>query len=519
MASSPFIFPTIGVLSGLELVSNLNTALQLLATNNASSTEPADPFLYQLWYNTATGQLTQWNGTEWVPTTFGSPLSSVNIISGGMTVTEENFSTVLEAQGTDAYSIALPAPSDYFGKNVVVFNNLTGGNNVTITTAGGSFVGLGVTGSSISLPPEFFALFVSDGYNWIVNSALGNALLNGSSNQVFNVANASNSSNAVPLGQAQALFAAVNGNTANAFAVANAPSENYAINLGQANSLYAQLEQANTFEETQNFASGMTTIAGAGGVSAGTLPSESNGFIQASFPSSFSGFFEQYYKNGVLVYSLDSSGNITANSLTTPTLNVTGMATVPIASTSYSAVPLQQLMNNSINAAFSSVQATGTISGGTVSGGTVSGGTVSGGTGVFTNLVVSGTATVQPATEPNQALQASQLPAVYSTYGDPSGVTSASISLSFTPEYDGTVIVLPSASLGSGADFSGSSVTATGATFVNGIANVGNGTPIITGSAIYSVTAGTAATFDFSASTASATTFYITITAIFIPSV
>ncbi len=469
MSSSPFIFPTTGVLPGLELVTNLNTALQLLATNNASSTAPVDPFLYQLWYDTATGQLTQWNGTEWVPTTFGAPLSSVNIISGGMTVTVDNLGTILEAQGATSYSIALPNPADFPSGNVAVFNNTTGGNSITVTTSSGAFIGLGVTGASVLLPSGFFALFISDGFNWVVNSTLGNAMLNGSANQVFNVANAVQASNAVPLSQAQALFAALNGNTANAFAVANAPSANYAINLGQANSLYAQLAQSNTFEGVQNFASGVTTVAGAGGVSAGTLPSGANGFVQANLPATFSGYFEQYYKGGTLVYSLDSSGNITANSLTAPTLNITGTATVPTATAATSALQLQQVTNSTLNAAFANVQAAGnvngstisggtvsgstvaggtgsfnsfsaqtasinalsalnasltninatsiygqtvsggTISGSTISGGTISGGTISGGTGVFTNLVVSGTTAIQPATQDNEPPQLSQI--------------------------------------------------------------------------------------------------------------
>ncbi|MCE5387791.1 MAG: hypothetical protein K0041_04325, partial [Acidithiobacillus sp.] len=379
MSSSPFIFPTTGVLPGLELVTNLNTALQLLATNNASSQAPVDPFLYQLWYNTATGQLTQWNGTEWVPTTFGAPLSSVNIISGGMTVTVDNLGTILEAQGATSYTIALPDPADFPSGNVAIFNNTTGGNNITVTTASGNFIGLGVTGASVLLPQGFFALFISDGFNWVVNSTLGNALLNGSANQVFNVANAVQGNNAVPLSQAQALFAALNGNTANAFAVANAPSANYAINLGQANSLYAQLAQPNTFEGVQNFASGVTTIAGAGGVSAGTLPSGANGFVQANLPATFSGDFEQYYKGGTLVYSLDSSGNITANSLTAPTLDITGTATVPTATAPTSALQLQQVTNNTLNAAFANIQATGNVNGATISGSTVSGSTVAGG--------------------------------------------------------------------------------------------------------------------------------------------
>ena len=386
MASSPFIFPTTGVLPGLELVVNLNTALQLLATNNASSTAPVDPFLYQLWYNTATGQLTQWNGTEWVPTTFGAPLSAVNIISGGMTVTVDNLGTILEAQGATSYSIALPNPADFPSGNVAVFNNTTGGNSITVTTSSGAFIGLGVTGASVLLPSGFFALFISDGFNWVVNSTLGNALLNGSANQVFNVANAVQASNAVPLSQAQALFAALNGNTANAFAVANAPSANYAINLGQANSLYAQLAQSNTFEGVQNFASGVTTVAGAGGVSAGTLPSGANGFVQANLPATFSGYFEQYYKGGTLAYSLDSSGNITANSLTAPTLNITGTATVPTATAATSALQLQQVTNSTLNAAFANVQAAGNVNGSTISGGTVSGSTVAGGTGSFNSF-------------------------------------------------------------------------------------------------------------------------------------
>jgi hypothetical protein len=61
----------------------------------------------------------------------------------------------------------------------------------------------------------------------------GLAPLTGNSNYAFNVANASTSTEAVPLGQAQANFAAINGSSSEAFNVANATTSTEAVSLGQ----------------------------------------------------------------------------------------------------------------------------------------------------------------------------------------------------------------------------------------------------------------------------------------------
>jgi len=59
------------------------------------------------------------------------------------------------------------------------------------------------------------------------------AALAGSSGQVFSVANAASSSQAVPLGQAQSTFAALAGSSAQTFSVSPGASTNQAVNFGQ----------------------------------------------------------------------------------------------------------------------------------------------------------------------------------------------------------------------------------------------------------------------------------------------
>jgi len=75
------------------------------------------------------------------------------------------------------------------------------------------------------------------------------AALAGSSGQVFSVANAASSSQAVPLGQAQSTFAALTGSSTQTFSVANAVSSSQAVPLGQAQSTFAALagSSAQTF--------------------------------------------------------------------------------------------------------------------------------------------------------------------------------------------------------------------------------------------------------------------------------
>ncbi len=70
--------------------------------------------------------------------------------------------------------------------------------------------------------------------NQIVSNVNANAAaLAGSSSQVFNVANATTSTEAVNLGQAQAEFAALNGSPSQVFNVANATTSTEAVALGQ----------------------------------------------------------------------------------------------------------------------------------------------------------------------------------------------------------------------------------------------------------------------------------------------
>jgi len=75
------------------------------------------------------------------------------------------------------------------------------------------------------------------------------AALAGSSGQVFSVANAVSSSQALPLGQAQSTFAALAGSSTQTFSVANAVSSSQAVPLGQAQSTFAALagSSAQTF--------------------------------------------------------------------------------------------------------------------------------------------------------------------------------------------------------------------------------------------------------------------------------
>jgi len=72
------------------------------------------------------------------------------------------------------------------------------------------------------------------------------AALAGSSGQVFSVANAVSSSQALPLGQAQSTFAALAGSSTQTFSVANAASSSQALPLGQAQSTFAALAGLST---------------------------------------------------------------------------------------------------------------------------------------------------------------------------------------------------------------------------------------------------------------------------------
>jgi len=386
MTTSIFDLPTTGVLPGLQLVQDLNTIFAALSTNSAGPTAPSNPVQYQLWYNTTTGQMNIFNGTAWVPTTFGAPLSGVQIISGATTVSDTQFGALLEAQGASSYTLTLPAASSYPNINIAVFSNINTNSPLALASQGGNFVGTGFSGQNASLPYGMWAIFVSDGYNWLTLSTAGFALLNGSSSQVFNVANATASTNALPLGQAQSTFAGVNGNSTEPFAAANATAPQDVTPLGQAQSLFGQLATANTWSGQQTFASGVTFSPNAGTISAGSIPSgATQAYMQAAFSSAYSNLIEAYYNNGTQVYSLNADGDITAVGVSTQNAAFSSSCTVPGGTANDDAVAYQQLTNGSVAASFSSVSAP-TVSGSTVDGGTISGTTIYGGTATVSTL-------------------------------------------------------------------------------------------------------------------------------------
>ena len=397
MTTSIFDLPTTGVLPGLQLVQDLNTIFAALSTNSAGPTAPSNPVQYQLWYNTTTGQMNIFNGTAWVPTTFGAPLSGVQIISGATTVSSTQFGALLEAQGASSYTLTFPAASSYPNINIAVFSNINANSPLALASEGGNFVGTGFSGQNASLPYGMWAIFVSDGYNWLTLSTAGFALLNGSSSQVFNVANATASTNALPLGQAQSTFAGINGNSTEPFAAANATAPQDVTPLGQAQSLFGQLATANTWSGQQTFASGVTFSPNAGTISAGSIPSgATQAYMQAAFSSAYNNLIEAYYNNGTQVYSLNANGDITAVGITTQNAAFSSSCTVPGGTANDDAVAYQQLTNGSVAASFSSVSAP-TVSGSTVGGGTISGTTIYGGTAtvgtVSANAIAGGNAT------------------------------------------------------------------------------------------------------------------------------
>lgn len=369
MAASIFEFPTTGVLTGLELVTQLNSVINALLTNNAGTTAPTNPVVDQLWLNTTTNTLFIYNGTTWVQTTFGAPFTGVSIISAAMSVLPAQFGSILEAQGTATYNIELPDPSDYVGVNVAVFSNLNATTNVTVSTIDGSIIGAGATSTGVSLPYLSMALFISDGYNWIMFSNAGYALLNGSENNTFDVAPATEPTNAVPLSQAQSDFAGINGNSEETFAVADAAAAQDAINLGQAESLFPQLDEDNTYTGDQTFQGTLEVPANSGEVTGGSMPSGfSPAWIQAAFSSSYTGLIQNYYFNGTQVFSLTAAGALTASSLSTPSLSATsgtigtlsvGTAiTVPNASASANPIAYGQMTNGSLNPTFGTLTVT-----------------------------------------------------------------------------------------------------------------------------------------------------------------
>ena len=123
---------------------------------------------------------------------------------------------------------------------------------------------------------------------------------------------------------------------------------------------------------------------------------------------------------------------------------------------------------------------------------------------------------VAPATQNNAAVQFSQMPKVYS-YNGSGDSTSFTGTLSFTPPYSGNILWFVQGSAANGVALGASSVSVTGATYVAGVISIGNDTPTPTGSAEYSVTAGTPVSLSFTLNIGTATTLYLSMVAILVP--
>ena len=119
---------------------------------------------------------------------------------------------------------------------------------------------------------------------------------------------------------------------------------------------------------------------------------------------------------------------------------------------------------------------------------------------------------VAPATQNNAAVPFSQMPINYgaNTSGD---TTSLPLTLSFTPNFSGTVLILTGGGASGGATLGYSSFSVSGATYIAGNPTIGNLTATAAGASIYSVTAGTAVSITFTITIGTATTLYSYITA------
>ncbi len=399
MSQNSLVIPTTGVLSGIQLVLDLNAALSSLATQNAGSTPPANPVQWQSWFDTATEQLFFYNGTTWVRATYGMAFSSTQVISGAIPIDQSVFGSVLEVQGTSSVTLGLPVPSDFANYNVGIFNALSSGSTLTVTTSGGAFVGQGVSGTSLDIPPGVLALFLSDGFDWLVGSTIGNALLNGSASEVFNCATAVEPTQAVPLGQAQGAFASINGSTSEIFAVEDAPSAAYAPNLGQAESLFGQLATENTWSQAQFLSGGATVLPLSGAFSAGSIPTGNPSWLAANFAATYAALVEAFYSGGTLVFSLDSQGNVSLKNINATTGSFSGPLSVQPAQSGAQPLQIAQVENSSLTVAFSAISAAtaslsaivaGSVSAtGLISGGTLAAQTANAQQGVFPTLTSS----------------------------------------------------------------------------------------------------------------------------------
>ena len=126
---------------------------------------------------------------------------------------------------------------------------------------------------------------------------------------------------------------------------------------------------------------------------------------------------------------------------------------------------------------------------------------------------------VAPATQNNEAVQFSQMPIGYANYAQGSSITSLSNTLSFTPNYSGVLMLTAQGSAGGGATLGDSSQSLSGATHISGSLTIGNGTPTASGSATFSVTAGTPVSITYTITIGTANNLYSSLAGVLVATI
>lgn len=151
MSQNTIVLPTIGLYSGLQIAQLINQALDTLNTLWSGASAPAGPSTYQLWQDTTTGYLRQYNGSSWL--IFGTtPYSATTPTSPatGQLWTDTNTSPgVVKRWNGSAWRplgiMPVGAVTDFAGSTTPTGWLLCAGQAVSRTTYADLFTEIGTT--------------------------------------------------------------------------------------------------------------------------------------------------------------------------------------------------------------------------------------------------------------------------------------------------------------------------------------------------------------------------------------
>jgi hypothetical protein len=189
MSQNTLLLPTSGTLSGLQLVTDINNALDTLNTKWSGGAAPSSPETGQDWMNTTSSPypLELYDGAQWVTERIldGTnhvmrpqfvPFYKLAAKSSAYSVAASDHGSILTVTGTT--TITLPAPSGLWSGFTVTIVNLdvTGGTTPLVTTVAASagiyLPSANASVSSLPLPNTGNqATFVTNGTNWIALGA------------------------------------------------------------------------------------------------------------------------------------------------------------------------------------------------------------------------------------------------------------------------------------------------------------------------------------------------------------